>query len=92
MDEITAGSWIAWVVIGLAGGLLCHIMFGTKRLFVFDALIGIAGAIAGGWGASIFTGTGSRFGFFASALCAIFVAAVALWIFNYFLTLPSRRR
>jgi len=44
---------IAWIVLGLAGGLLANMLIPGRRqlLLILTCLIGIAGALLGGWAA-----------------------------------------
>ena len=45
---------IAWIVLGLGAGLLANMLIPGKRSqgLVLTCLIGIAGALAGGWAAT----------------------------------------
>ncbi len=45
---------IAWIVLGLAAGLLPSMLIAGKRQqgLIFTCLIGIAGALLGGWAAT----------------------------------------
>ena len=45
---------IAWIVLGLGAGLLANLLIPGKRSqgLIFTCLIGIAGALLGGWAAT----------------------------------------
>jgi uncharacterized membrane protein YeaQ/YmgE (transglycosylase-associated protein family) len=51
-------SWIAWIVVGLVAGLLAKwVMPGTKDEpsgFLGTTLLGIVGAVVGGWMCNLF--------------------------------------
>lgn len=80
---------LAWTGCGLIGGLISAGIWGGKRLALFDIIIGILGAVAGGWASVIAIGDNTPYLFIISVLSGIFVAALALWFFN---SLLSRTR
>ena len=81
---------VSWFVIGIVGGIVCSLLYGGKRLLVFDLIIGVLGAIAGGWGSVVAMGDTSQYLFVISLMTAVFVAALALWFFNILLTRTHR--
>jgi uncharacterized membrane protein YeaQ/YmgE (transglycosylase-associated protein family) len=72
----------AWIVLGLGAGLLANMLIPGKRSqgLVITCLIGIAGALAGGWVATKLFQIHSLQGFFnlSTWLTAIAGAAVLL--------------
>ncbi len=73
---------IAWIVLGLVAGLLANMLIPGKRsqgLFL-TCVIGIAGAIGGGWAATELFHTHTLHGFFnlSTWLTAIAGSAVLL--------------
>ena len=84
--DIATLTIISWLVVGVLGGLVCAWIYGGKRLLVFDLIIGVLGAIAGGWGSVVAMGDTSQYLYIISILTALFVAALALWFFNILLT------
>jgi uncharacterized membrane protein YeaQ/YmgE (transglycosylase-associated protein family) len=76
---------IAWIVLGLAAGLLANMLIPGKRSqgLILTCLIGIAGALGGGWAATrLFHVHHALNGFFnlSTWLTAIAGAAVLLLI------------
>ena len=79
---------IAWIVLGLAAGLLANMLIPGKRQqgLIITCLIGIAGALLGGWAATNLLHIHSLQGFFTAStwfnattwLTAIAAAAVLL--------------
>ena len=77
---------IAWIVLGLAAGLLANMLVPGKRSqgLLFTGVIGIAGALLGGWAASKLFHVHSLQGFFnlSTWITAIIGAAVLLLVFH----------
>jgi uncharacterized membrane protein YeaQ/YmgE (transglycosylase-associated protein family) len=73
---------IAWIVLGLAAGLLANMLIPGKRSqgLILTCLIGIAGALGGGWVATKLFHIHSLQGFFnlSTWLTAIAGAAILL--------------
>lgn len=47
--EISATLWIVWAIIGLIGGVMAGRLLAGGRLVLVFILVGILGALAGGW-------------------------------------------
>jgi uncharacterized membrane protein YeaQ/YmgE (transglycosylase-associated protein family) len=75
-------SIIAWIVLGLAAGLLANMLVPGKRSqgIILTCLIGIAGAVGGGWVATAAFHVHTLHGFFnlSTWLTAIAGSAVLL--------------
>jgi uncharacterized membrane protein YeaQ/YmgE (transglycosylase-associated protein family) len=75
-------SIIAWIVLGLAAGLVANMLIPGKRSqgLVITCLIGIAGALGGGWAATRLFHVHTLHGFFnlSTWLTAIAGSAVLL--------------
>jgi uncharacterized membrane protein YeaQ/YmgE (transglycosylase-associated protein family) len=75
-------SIIAWIVLGLAAGLLANMLIPGKRSqgLILTCVIGIAGALGGGWLATKLFHVHTLHGFFnlSTWLTAIAGAAVLL--------------
>ena len=73
---------IAWIVLGLAAGLIANLLIPGKRSqgLILTCVIGVAGALIGGWVASRLFHIHSLQGFFnlSTWLTAIAGAAVLL--------------
>ena len=79
-------SIIAWIVLGLAAGLLANMLIPGKRSqgLILTCLIGIAGALLGGWLATKLFHIHSLPGFFnlSTWLTAIAGSAILLLAFR----------
>jgi len=77
---------IAWIVLGLAAGLLANMLIPGKRQqgLILTCLIGIAGAVGGGWAATKIFHIHTLHGFFNAStwLTAIVGAAVLLLAYH----------
>jgi uncharacterized membrane protein YeaQ/YmgE (transglycosylase-associated protein family) len=77
---------IAWIVLGLGAGLLGNMLIPGRRSqgLIVTCLIGVAGALGGGWAATRLFHIHSLHGFFnlSTWLTAIAGAAVLLLIFH----------
>jgi len=79
---------IAWIILGLVAGLLANLLIPGRRSqgLILTCLIGIAGALLGGWVATKLFHIHSLHGFFnlSTWITAIVGAAVLLLIFHLF--------
>jgi uncharacterized membrane protein YeaQ/YmgE (transglycosylase-associated protein family) len=79
---------IAWIVLGLGAGLLANMLVPGRRSqgLIITCLIGVAGALAGGWAATELFHVHTLRGFFnlSTWLTAIAGAAVLLLVFHLF--------
>jgi len=77
---------IAWIVLGLGAGLLANMLIPGRRSqgLILTCVIGVAGALAGGWAATRLFHVHTLNGFFnlSTWLTAIAGAAVLLLIFH----------
>ncbi len=77
---------IAWIVLGLGAGLLANMVIPGRRSqgLILTCLIGIAGALGGGWVATRVFHVHTLHGFFnlSTWLTAIAGAAVLLLVFH----------
>jgi uncharacterized membrane protein YeaQ/YmgE (transglycosylase-associated protein family) len=77
---------IAWIILGLVAGLLANMLIPGKRSqgLILTCLIGIAGALGGGWVATKLFHVHTLHGFFnlSTWITAIAGAAVLLLIFH----------
>jgi uncharacterized membrane protein YeaQ/YmgE (transglycosylase-associated protein family) len=83
---------IAWIVLGLLAGLLANLLIPGKRQqgLIITCIIGIVGALLGGWVASKVFHVHSLNGFFhlSTWITAVVGAAVLLLIYH----MVTRRR
>ena len=79
-------SIIAWIVLGLIAGLIANMLIPGKRQqgLILTCVIGIAGALLGGWVATKLFHVHSLHGFFhlSTWITAIIGAAVLLLVFH----------
>ena len=77
---------IAWIVLGLGAGLLANMLVPGRRSqgLIITCLIGVAGALGGGWAATELFHVHTLHGFFnlSTWLTAIAGAAVLLLVFH----------
>ena len=77
---------IAWIVLGLGAGLLANMLIPGRRSqgLILTCVIGIAGALGGGWAATELFHVHTLHGFFnlSTWLTAIAGAAVLLLVFH----------
>jgi uncharacterized membrane protein YeaQ/YmgE (transglycosylase-associated protein family) len=77
---------IAWIVLGLGAGLLANMLIPGRRSqgLILTCVIGIAGALGGGWAATELFHVHTLYGFFnlSTWLTAIGGAAVLLLVFH----------
>ena len=87
---------IAWIVLGLGAGLLANMLIPGRRQqgLILTCLIGIVGALGGGWAATKIFHIHSLQGFFNAStwLTAIAGAAVLLLAYHLATGQTSRRR
>ena len=85
---------IAWIILGLAAGLLANMLIPGKRSqgLLFTGVIGVAGALLGGWAAARLFHVHSLQGFFnlSTWITAIIGAAVLLLVFHLITSRPGR--
>ena len=74
------GDLIWWVVLGALAGWIASMIMGTNRQqgLLMDIVVGIVGAIIGGYVVSLF-GLGAG-GFIWSLLVAVLGAVILLWL------------
>ena len=87
---------IAWIVLGLGAGLLANMLIPGRRSqgLVLTCLIGVAGALLGGWLATKLFHVHTLHGFFnlSTWLTAIAGAAVLLLAYHLFTSRGNTRR
>jgi uncharacterized membrane protein YeaQ/YmgE (transglycosylase-associated protein family) len=88
-------SIIAWIVLGLVAGLLANMLIPGRRSqgLILTCVIGIVGALGGGWAATELFHVHTLHGFFnlSTWLTAIVGAAVLLLIAHLFTGRSSGR-
>lgn len=83
-------AWVSWILIGVVGGLLAGTFLPGKRYVAVDVIIGLLGAIIGGWLSAIAIGDHTPQAFAISDLVALFAAGAILWIYNRVLILLNK--
>ncbi len=89
-------SIIAWIILGLGAGLLANMLIPGRRQqgLILTCLIGIAGALLGGWAATKIFHIHSLNGFFniSTWLTAIAGAAILLLAYHLITSQTGRSR
>ena len=76
--NVDPGSWLAWIVIGLiAGGVAARVVAGRGFGCIADIVVGVAGAVIGGFLLHALFGATGTVGFWGSIIVA-FIGAVVL--------------
>ena len=76
--NLDPGSWLAWIIVGLiAGAIAARVVAGRGFGCLADIVVGVAGAIIGGFLLSSVFGISGNVGFFGSIVVA-FIGAAAL--------------
>jgi len=85
-------SIIAWIVLGLAAGLLANVVIPGRRSqgLILTCLIGIAGALGGGWAAFTLFHVHTLHGFFNLSTWLTAIAGSAVLLLAYHLVDGSR--
>ena len=78
---------IAWIVLGLAAGLLANMLIPGKRQqgLIITCLIGVAGALLGGWIATKLFHIHSLKGFFNASTWLTAIAGAVILLLAYHL-------
>src|SRR3989440_13095195 len=77
--NLDPGSWLAWIVVGLvAGAIAARVVAGRGFGCIADIVVGVAGAIIGGFLLSTVFGASGTVGFWGSLLVAFIGAAILL--------------
>src|SRR5437016_14658666 len=77
--NLDPGSWLAWIVVGLiAGAIAARVVAGRGFGCIADIVVGVAGAIIGGFLLSALFGANGTVGFWGSLVVAFIGAAVLL--------------
>jgi uncharacterized membrane protein YeaQ/YmgE (transglycosylase-associated protein family) len=87
-------SIVAWIVLGLIAGVVAKSLLGgrAKHGVIVTIVIGVAGALVGGWAASNVFGIAVTGGFFDVSTWIIAVlGSVALLVVYHMLTGGTRR-
>lgn len=77
--NLDPGSWLSWIVVGLiAGAIAARVVAGRGFGCLADIVVGVAGAIIGGFLIGALFNTGGTVGFWGSIVVAFIGAAVLL--------------
>ena len=81
---------LAWIVLGLIAGLIARALYPGKQPggVIITILLGIAGALLGGWIGSLFTNTQGAELSFMGVVWAVIGAVILLWVYS----LATRRK
>ncbi len=77
--NLEPGSWISWIIVGLiAGAVASRVVAGRGFGCIADIVVGVVGAIIGGFLLSALFGVSGTVGFWGSLIVAFIGAAVLL--------------
>lgn len=78
---------IAWIVLGLGAGLLANMLIPGRRSqgLIITCLIGVAGALLGGWAATNLFHIHALHGFFSLSTWLTAIAGAAVLLLAYHL-------
>jgi uncharacterized membrane protein YeaQ/YmgE (transglycosylase-associated protein family) len=78
---------IAWIILGLAAGLLANMVIPGRRQqgLIFTCLIGIAGTLGGGWAATKIFHIHTLNGFFNASTWLTAIAGAVILLLAYHL-------
>ena len=77
--QVDPGSWLAWIVIGLiAGAVAARVVAGRGFGCIADIVVGIAGAIIGGYLLGLLFNMSGTVGLLGSIVVAFIGAAILL--------------
>ena len=77
--NLDPGSWLAWIIVGLiAGAVAARVVAGRGFGCVADIIVGVAGAIIGGYLLGAVFHMSGTVGFWGSIVVAFIGAAVLL--------------
>ena len=77
--NLQPGNWLAWILVGLiAGAVASRVVAGRGFGCLADIVVGVAGALIGGFLLSTLFGANATFGFVGSLIVAFLGAAVLL--------------
>ncbi len=77
--NLDPGNWIAWILVGLiAGAIAARVVAGRGFGCIADIVVGVAGALIGGFVLSSLFGFSGSVGFFGSIVVAFLGAALLL--------------
>ena len=78
-------SIIAWLLVGLVAGWIANLIMGGRGSIVSDLLLGVVGAIVGGFVASVLFGGDFVSGFnFSTVLVSIVGAIIVVGLYRAF--------
>jgi uncharacterized membrane protein YeaQ/YmgE (transglycosylase-associated protein family) len=85
---------IAWIVLGLVAGLLANMLIPGQRQqgLIITCLIGIAGALVGGWAATRIFHIHNLQGFFNASTWLTAIAGAAVLLLAYHLANRQTQR
>ncbi len=77
--NLDPGSWLSWILVGLiSGAIAARVVAGRGFGCIADIVVGVAGAIIGGFLLSAVFGASGTVGFWGSIVVAFVGAAVLL--------------
>lgn len=82
MTSPTIWMWLAWGLSGVLIALAAYAILPSRRLGVFDFVLGIVGCLCGGFGSALTIGVSTPSLFIISEMVALLVGSALLWVYN----------
>ena len=79
MEGIDIIGWLIWIAIGLVAGYIADRIMGVDNTLVMNLIVGVVGAVLGGWLASML-GITVGWGLLGTLIIAIIGAVILLFI------------
>jgi uncharacterized membrane protein YeaQ/YmgE (transglycosylase-associated protein family) len=80
---LTSVGWVGYIIIGALAGWIASRIMKTKEGLLMDIVIGVVGALIGGFLLSFFVDTASG-GWWFTLFTAILGAVILLWVLRLF--------
>jgi uncharacterized membrane protein YeaQ/YmgE (transglycosylase-associated protein family) len=80
---LTSVGWLGYIIIGALAGWIAGMIMKTKEGLVLDIVIGVAGALIGGFLLSFVVNTASG-GWWFTLFTAVLGAVILLWMLRLF--------
>lgn len=84
-------SILIWALMGIVCGIVAAIIWGGRRMLAFDMGIGLIASCGGGCASMVAIGDASQYQFELATLTAFFFAALALFLFGWFVSRNAGR-
>ncbi len=81
---LTSVGWVGYIIIGALAGWIASMIMKTKEGLLMDIVIGVVGALIGGFLLSFVVNTTASGGWWFTLFTAILGAVILLWLLRLF--------